>query len=302
MICAETEDFFIIHENLKINLQPDSSTNTSSTLECHMLSLRKEYLMFNSIEVADQVTCQFYRKKRDPYVEKEVFHFEANSTVYISQRKEPQESCQKWKEQGHNEDGIYPIWVNGIQVNVSCDMTNFGGGWIVIQRRFDMSVDFYRSWEEYKEGFGEIDGGEFWLGNEYLHQLTRGNTDVEMIIEMEDANGEVKFGRFNNFMISDEGDFYRLNDTLQLVDGLEGFELMKGMQFSTYDMDRDTAATTNCAERFKGGWWMKSCVGCILNGMNGILSDFDTSYYGLRWNAWNGRKNKKRTKMMIKIY
>lgn len=33
----------------------------------------------------------------------------------------------------------------------------------VILNRMDGSVDFYRSWETYKKGFGKADG-EYWLG------------------------------------------------------------------------------------------------------------------------------------------
>ena len=44
--------------------------------------------------------------------------------------------------------------------------------WIVLMHRIDGSLDFYRNWTEYRNGFGEIGRGEFWLGNEKVHRLT----------------------------------------------------------------------------------------------------------------------------------
>ena len=44
-------------------------------------------------------------------------------------------------------------------------------GWTVLQRRMNGSVDFYRNWQDYKTGFGDL-RTEFWLGNEKMHQLT----------------------------------------------------------------------------------------------------------------------------------
>uniref|UniRef100_A0A3B5KZP5 Fibrinogen C domain containing 1b n=1 Tax=Xiphophorus couchianus TaxID=32473 RepID=A0A3B5KZP5_9TELE len=65
---------------------------------------------------------------------------------------------------GQREDGIYSVFPvhhpTGFQVY--CDMTTDRGGWTVIQRREDGSVNFFRGWESYREGFGKITG-EHWL-------------------------------------------------------------------------------------------------------------------------------------------
>lgn len=45
--------------------------------------------------------------------------------------------------------------------------------WIILMHRFDGSVNFYRNWTEYRNGFGDVGRGEFWLGNDRIHCLTK---------------------------------------------------------------------------------------------------------------------------------
>jgi hypothetical protein len=35
----------------------------------------------------------------------------------------------------------------------------------------DGTVDFYKNWQQYKQGFGDP-RGEFWLGNDHIYELT----------------------------------------------------------------------------------------------------------------------------------
>lgn len=53
----------------------------------------------------------------------------------------------------------------GKSVQVWCDMETDGGGWTVFLNRQEQSsqLDFNRTWEEYKEGFGRP-YEEYWMG------------------------------------------------------------------------------------------------------------------------------------------
>ena len=68
---------------------------------------------------------------------------------------------------------VYSIDLDGSgSFNVSCDLTTGGRGWTVFQRRHRGSVDFYRNWNDYKNGFGNM-FGEFWLGLDKINRLTK---------------------------------------------------------------------------------------------------------------------------------
>ena len=89
-----------------------------------------------------------------------------------------------------------------------CDTTTDGGGWTVFQRRLNGSLDFYRGWESYKNGFGDLNG-EFWLGNDNLHRLTAAD-DVILRVDLEDFDGNTAYAEYTTFKVANEADKYRI--------------------------------------------------------------------------------------------
>ena len=81
-----------------------------------------------------------------------------------------------------------------------CDQQTTGGGWTVIQRRGDFGgtrENFTRSWEEYSQGFGDLDG-EFWWGNEHLSRLTKEQPMV-LRVELESHDGQTAHAEYSTF-------------------------------------------------------------------------------------------------------
>ncbi|GBM39883.1 Techylectin-5A, partial [Araneus ventricosus] len=114
---------------------------------------------------------------------------------------------------GRKKSGIYTIWTGESsttrkQLRVYCDMETDDGGWTVIQRRgkFPVQQDFYKDWESYRNGFGNV-SEEFWLGNENIRVLCREGCKIRF--DLVDENGEKGFALYQNFILSSAN--YRLN-------------------------------------------------------------------------------------------
>ncbi|KAM7363926.1 ficolin-2-like [Cochliomyia hominivorax] len=191
--------------------------------------------------------------------------------------------------------GIYKILLEKYSPEpflVECDVKTDGGGWILIQRRQDGSIDFYRNWSEYQQGFGNIDG-EFFIGLNKLHALTNYNGPQELLIVLED----IKQVKYNNFVVGNESEEYALKH-LGVYSGDGGDSLTQHLngKFTTKDRDNDNYES-NCAVLYTGAWWYKKCHVSNLNGKFG-----DTAYgKGITWSSFRGFNiSIKHVKMMIR--
>ncbi|XP_066270926.1 angiopoietin-related protein 1-like [Branchiostoma lanceolatum] len=107
---------------------------------------------------------------------------------------------------GHVPSGVHSIKPTNADdpISVYCDQTTDGGGWTVIQRRFDGSLEFFRNLHAYRKGFGDS-SGEYWLGLDNIHYITDQNA-YELYIELEDWDGNVKFAKYSSFSVG-PGDY-----------------------------------------------------------------------------------------------
>lgn len=143
--------------------------------------------------------------------------------------------------------------------SVACDgTTSAGPGWTVVQRRVDNSVDFNRNWDEYKNGFGDLNGNLF-IGLEKLHRMTNSQPH-ELYIDLQNFKGEFRYAHYKNFSIGGEDEEYALKVLLDYSgDAGDALQLNRNMKFSTFDRDNDESFD-NCAAVRKGGWWYNQCA------------------------------------------
>nr|KAF6508733.1 tenascin XB [Rousettus aegyptiacus] len=191
--------------------------------------------------------------------------------------------CGEEMQNGAGHSRTTTIFLNGNRerpLNVFCDMETDGGGWLVFQRRMDGHTDFWRDWEDYAHGFGNI-SGEFWLGNEALHSLTK-TGDYSMRVDLR-AGDEAVFAQYDSFRVDSAADYYRLH--LEGYHGTAGDSMSyhSGSVFSARDRDPNNLLIS-CAVSYRGAWWYRNCHYANLNGLYGSTVD----HQGVSWYHWKG--------------
>ncbi|XP_018432073.1 PREDICTED: angiopoietin-2-like isoform X1 [Nanorana parkeri] len=196
--------------------------------------------------------------------------------------------CADAYKSGLTSSGIYMLRFSNSTdtVKALCDMDTSGGGWTVIQHRKDGSVNFHRTWKEYREGFG-TPSGEYWLGNEFVHQLTsQGSNNLR--IQLRDWDGNEAYSLYDTFSLGNEELNYRLN--LRGYSGTAGRTSSfspAGTNFSTKDVDNDRCSC-KCAQIATGGWWFDACGPSNLNGIYYPSGSGTAKYNGIKWHYWKG--------------
>ncbi|XP_011812715.1 PREDICTED: ficolin-2 isoform X1 [Colobus angolensis palliatus] len=195
-------------------------------------------------------------------------------------------TCKDLLDRGHFLSGWHTIYLPDCRpLTVLCDMDTDGGGWTVFQRRVDGSVDFYRDWVAYKQGFGSR-LGEFWLGNDNIHALTARGTS-ELRVDLVDFEDNHQFAKYRSFKVADEEEKYNLV-LGAFVEGSAGDSLTShnNNSFSTKDQDNDLN-TGNCAVMYQGAWWYRTCHVSNLNGRY-LRGAHDSFANGINWKSGKG--------------
>jgi hypothetical protein len=159
--------------------------------------------------------------------------------------------CLAYHQTGGTSQGVY---TRPDGVELYCQTGRGAGGWTVIQRHWDNTVDFNTTWSDYKAGFGNLNAN-FWLGLDLIHELTsQAPTTLDVVI-LDINNRHVCYYGF--FSVGNESSGYQL-----LIDGFvsttTGPDALLGRnltRFSTYDNDQDGNAAENHALTYQSGWW-----------------------------------------------
>ncbi|XP_055591106.1 microfibril-associated glycoprotein 4-like [Uranotaenia lowii] len=197
--------------------------------------------------------------------------------VYCNQPQSPTDFPRSCADISDKPSGVYQIRPDDSSepIEVFCDQDHDGGGWTVFQNRFDGSVDFFRSWADYEQGFGDL-RGEFWLGLKHVYQIVKTRRH-ELHVVFEDFNQFGDVHKYDDFQLAGPEDKYRLL-RIGSFEGVlsDALAYHVGSKFSTFDADNDGYGKS-CSETFSGAWWYDNCYQSNLNGLYlGNIADRNT--------------------------
>ena len=123
-----------------------------------------------------------------------------------------------------------------------------------------------------------LSNGNYWLGNEQLHQLTSSGR-YKLRFDLRATNDRWYYAEYSSFVVFSEASQYMLQVSGYSGTAGDALSYNNGDKFTTYDRDNDAYAGFNCAADNGGGFWHRRCVFCGVNVARGTEDDF----------RWRGR-------------
>ena len=298
--------FQTVQDNVVIDgIEPFFNQNVDNKLKCYAICQRTpDKCLF--VEVSqlqtDVWSCKLFEFTNGKNIKDHLKPTSPDTSTTTISTPTLKRDCLDLLYNGFNRNGVYYIGFTGSPRKVFCDMTTKGGGWIVMQKRFDGSFDFYRNWATYKNGFGNVHG-EYWLGNDFVHQYTNSHS-TEMLGEATAFDGVRAAIMLKGFKLGDEAvSKYTLqfDNCTVLTNGTDNrlcdsWEYSNNRQFSTLDVNND------CTHAFNdGAWWHFHCFKVNFNGRYSKVPTVAGNAKNIHWADFRGlHESLKETKMLIR--
>lgn len=164
---------------------------------------------------------------------------------------------------------------------------------ILVQQHFGGSLLFNRSWEEFKIGFGNT-SGNYWIGNDRLHQLTKDGQYKLRVDLLSQFNGRWYWAEYDGFSVADESTDYTLfvsdysgnaGDGMT-VDGVTNYNI-NGAKFQTYDHYVQSDCISASHSDKVGGFWYTRHRYCGHAQVNRHLQDFAWKSLPIGTRGWD---------------
>ena len=139
-------------------------------------------------------------------------------------------------------------------------MTN--GGWTYLQRRYDGSLSFDWTYQEYVDGFGDV-SGEFWLGLDKIYLFSSSVVSVQLDLSID--SGVCKTATYSAFSLGDVSTNYELSVSGYIDGGglcSQTFGYNNGKEFSA----KNGPTSNTCPGTKYHGWWFGFCTFISING------------------------------------
>ena len=143
------------------------------------------------------------------------------------------------------------------------------GGWTRIMNRVDNTTAFYRSWSDYKYGFGDINGNH-WLGFNSINNIL---STGDFMVRFEFENTQLDYFEVDLIKIGSESENFILTlGQLTNFTVKPYLEHNNRSEFRTYDYN---FGSNNCPNNYQAGWWFNNCYHfcstCISDANQGHL-------------------------------